>query len=219
MRAPRAPQKPTRRALTSRRSERRAAEMGGLGRGRRIPSALVSWRRREQSPARGRSQRRGERRSPAAPRWLSQPRPGRFGSPLLRAPRPSRRPPWRQDPAPPWEMFPVGVPSRTPAPPRGGQTRGGDPSWGRGDPRKGVPVSATLLPARDGEMRREEEGTSITPGGFAARAALGSWCPPVCTPPGYIQSPPTRPKGTLGGERTRVSVAERGASSITQVGI
>lgn len=78
VRAPRAPQKPTRRALTSRRSERRAAEMGGLGRGKRIPSALVSWRRREQSqrlpspqsPARGRSQPRGERRSPAAPRWL-----------------------------------------------------------------------------------------------------------------------------------------------------
>lgn len=105
--------------------------------------------------------------------------------------------------------------------PWGGQTRGGDPSWGRSDPRKGALVSATLLPARHREIRQEEEGTSITPGGFPARADLGEVVPPLLYPPPGTSSPlrASQRVHQSGGERTRLSAAERGASSITQVGI
>lgn len=84
--------------------------------------------------------------------------------------------------------------------PWGGQTRGGDPSWGRGDPRKGALVSATLLPARDGETRREEEGTSITPRGFAARADLGEVVPPCLYPPRVHPVPSEPAKGYINQE-------------------
>lgn len=93
--------------------------------------------------------------------------------------------------------------------------RPGGPTGGRIQPRRGgdKPVAVTPAgdavtrgkvrwcpPARDGETRREEEGTSITPGGFPAGADLGEVVPPCLYPPRVHPVPSKPAKGYINQE-------------------